>query len=208
MAYHVLTVSSHFAVTEGLRSALLRDGSANYVDSARTGAEATTAIARTRPDIVIVDKPLSDLSCADLTARAQAVDPSIQVIVVGRLLTATAIRRLRDAGVAAIVAPSASVETLQCAVAAALDAGVYIDPRLGAILGRNEREPTTRELEVLELLVEGLQNKVIAHALGISLETVKSHIRVLMRKLDAGSRTELVVHALQRSLVQLPTMRC
>lgn len=109
------------------------------------------------------------------------------------------------AGIAGVVGPDATRDRLNDAVRLVLDGGRYIDPTLAtALVDPPEKGLSPRELQVVEQLMSGNQNKVIAADLQISEETVKSHISSLMRKLDAYSGTEIVVKALQRSFIRLP----
>ena len=74
--------------------------------------------------------------------------------------------------------------------------------RMSGGTGANPQDLTVRELEILEMLAKGLQNKEIAVALSISTRTVKFHVSALLRKLDAGNRTEAVAVVAERGLIE------
>ena len=101
------------------------------------------------------------------------------------------------------------VPTLAAARAARIPADAILTAAsLDPIAGERERgardEPlTAREVQVLELLAEGLPNKVIAARLGISDQTVKFHVAAIISKLGASNRTEAVRHAVRRGLIDL-----
>jgi NarL family two-component system response regulator YdfI len=115
----------------------------------------------------------------------------------------------------AVLSPDATEDEISAAIAGAA-AGVIViqPPALDFLLDRNDsnqrvvpeplQEPLTpRELEVLALLAEGVGNKLIAHALGISRHTVKFHVTSIMAKLHAASRTDAVMQGIRRGLILL-----
>jgi DNA-binding NarL/FixJ family response regulator len=111
-----------------------------------------------------------------------------------------------DAGVRGFVLKDAPLQDLVRAVEVVAGGGTYVDPVLaGALalarLNKDLPELTQREREVLRLLAEGLSNEEIGKRLFISPETVRTHIRKAMGKLDADTRTEAVATALRQSLI-------
>ena len=115
------------------------------------------------------------------------------------------------AGARGLLMRHADSASLTAALTALAQGLVALDPEVGSVIGTpRDRAPvepveslTPRELEVLQLLAEGLPNKEIAHRLGVSEHTVKFHVNAIMDKLDARSRTEAVVRATRLGLILL-----
>jgi len=130
----------------------------------------------------------------------------MRVILVGR---AQARRRLRAGLDEAHIEIAGEFDSLAAARAAAIEAdAVLLADEVGARLREREggwiEEPLTpREVEVLELVAEGLPNKAIASRLGISDQTVKFHVRSISGKLGASNRTDVVRRALRRGLISI-----
>jgi two-component system, NarL family, response regulator YdfI len=138
-------------------------------------------------------------------ADAMPVPPVVVLVEDPRAAWTPAARR---AGVRAVLDRHAAAEEVSAALVAALAGLVTLHPRVfrapaGHIdLGR-ERVLTTREVEILDMLAEGLGNRAIARRLGISTYTVKFHVASLLGKLGAATRTEAVTLALRRGLISL-----
>lgn len=205
MSYHFLTVSTRLALHNGLRAWLLDHSLAATIDSAESGAEALAHVDELRPDVIVIDDPMTDMSARQFATTVRARNASVQVVLIGDV-RGTAMRLDIDAGISGFVSTRAESHVLLSAVNAVLDGGTFVDPTIAGDLFCIDRSdcPSPRELQILDLIVAGHQNKVIANLLDISQETVKTHISSLLRKLDATSRTELAVKALQQSLVRLP----
>lgn len=114
-----------------------------------------------------------------------------------------------SSGARAVVARTATADTISAAIVAASNGLVTVDPALAALRPTRPVEPepiddlTPRELEVLQLLAAGLSNKEIAVRLAISEHTVKFHVNAVLAKLDADTRTEAVVRGARLGLVIL-----
>jgi DNA-binding NarL/FixJ family response regulator len=207
MSYHFLTVSTRLALHDGLRAWLLDHSLAATIDVANSGAEALGHVDEMRPDVIVVDDPMTDMSARQFAATVRERNASAQVVIIGDV-SGAAIRLDFDAGIGGFVSAQAEPHVLLAAVSAVLDGRTYVDPTLAGELftAHGTDCPSPRELQILDLIVAGHQNKVIAHMLGIGQETVKTHISTLMRKLGVRSRTELAVKALQQSFVRLPAL--
>lgn len=138
--------------------------------------------------------------------RALAELPIAVVLLMDRSSSALAIPALR-AGVRGVLSGDATAHEIESALAAVNDGLVVTAPEFVSGLhpaAEEMAEPLSeRELEVLDLLAEGLSNKLIAHRLSISEHTVKTHVAAIFAKLGASSRTEAVSQAIRRGLVML-----
>ena len=151
----------------------------------------------------------------DATARALETMRALQSVPAVVLLAADPVAawkaEARRSGVRAVLRDDATAEELAAAIVAAYAGLVALHPDAlessapARAAERRDRAPslTPRELEVLEMLAEGLSNRIIAARLGISSQTVKFHVASILAKLDAGSRTEAVTFAVRQGLIAL-----
>jgi two-component system nitrate/nitrite response regulator NarL len=168
-----------------------------------------------RPDVIVWDlgwEPTLSTSTSPTTRleRLSDVEDAMPPIV-ALLPDETHATEARIAGARGILLRDIDAEHLVAALIAAAQELVVLDPSLvPTLLATGDPSPpqmveelTPRELEVLQLLAEGLPNKTIAHQLGISEHTVKFHVNAIMGKLGAQSRTEAVVRATRLGLILL-----
>ena len=152
----------------------------------------------------------------DATARALETLRALQSVPAVVLLAADPVAawksEVRRPGVRAVLRDDATAEELAAAIAAAKAGLVALHPdalessapaRAAERRDRAAPSLTPRELEVLEMLAEGLSNRIIAARLGISSQTVKFHVASILAKLDAGSRTEAVTFGVRQGLIAL-----
>ena len=191
----VLDSVSRFLESRGVRVAQARDGEA-----------ALATIQAIQPDVAIVDVAMTPLSGIDVARRVQDVSPATSVILYTGHNDRGLLDRALDAGARGFVLKEGSLESLEEAVRAVADGGTWVDPGLAprSLHRRTCRTLpplTPREREILSLVANGLTNDKVATALAISPETVQSHVRHAMVKLEADTRTEAVATALRHSLI-------
>jgi DNA-binding NarL/FixJ family response regulator len=176
------------------------------VGRAPDGREAAALIAREQPDVALVDMRMPHLSGLDVARDAARTSPDTSFVFYtahgDRALLADAL----EVGARGFVLKEAPLHDLVRAVERVAAGDAYVDPVLAGILvgaPTTDRVPTLtkREREVLRLLADGRSNDTIASTLGISSETVRTHIRKAMAKLDADTRTHAVATALRQSLI-------
>jgi DNA-binding NarL/FixJ family response regulator len=176
------------------------------VGRAPDGREAAALIAREQPDVALVDMRMPHLSGLDVARDAARTSPDTLFVFYtahgDRALLADAL----EVGARGFVLKEAPLHDLVRAVERVAAGDAYVDPVLAGILvgaPATDRVPTLtkREREVLRLLADGRSNDAIASTLGISSETVRTHIRKAMAKLDADTRTHAVATALRQSLI-------
>lgn len=172
--------------------------------STRNGRDALHKIRQTRPDVALLDARMPVLGGVEV-ARALAADglPTRIVLYTG-YGEEPLLREALDVGVAGLLGKDAPLDELLRAVQLVAGGGVYVDPALGALLLRACEPPTLtrREREVLTLLADGLANEAVGARLGISAQTVRTHLQKSMARLGASTRTEAVATALRRSLIR------
>lgn len=184
----------------------LRDGGVVVVAEAHAGREAIELTAYYRPDVVLLGAALPDMDGVRATRRIlKAVPDQLVLLLAGDDVGVEALR----AGAAGFLAPDVPADVLPRALQRAADGEALIPRRVGMRLVEHmRRQPegaiglrpvrsdlTAREWEVVDLLCQGLGTEEIAETLVVSTETVRSHVKHVLRKLDARSRAEAIAAA-------------
>jgi DNA-binding NarL/FixJ family response regulator len=201
----VVAADDHPAMLAAVVEVLERNGF-DVLATAGDGRAAVDALERTRPRVALLDVQMPHLSGIEVArAVAPALPDTVFVFYTAfgdRALLADAL----DAGALGFVLKEAPLHDLVRAVERVAAGHAYVDPVLaGVLVGApatvQVRTLTQRERDVLRLLADGRANEGIASELGISAETVRTHIRKAMDKLDADTRTHAVAMALRQSLI-------
>jgi DNA-binding NarL/FixJ family response regulator len=200
----VLLADDHPALRAGIRLRLEADAGFEVVEEASDGAAAIDGIARTDPQVALVDLRMPGIDGLELARIVTRDHPATRVVLLSALTEAQLVQRALDAGAWGYVAKESSLDVVVDAITTVAAGGRYFDPSLlaGLFTTTSGDRLTDREREVLQMAANGHQNKVIASALGLGEETVKTHLSSVMRKLDAASRTEAVAAALRRSIIE------
>ncbi len=201
----LLLVDDHLVVRIGLRSLLEVQPDMLVVAEAAGGTSAIAAFDQHRPDVTLMDLRMPDLSGTEATAAIRKKHPEARVLVLTTFDHDEDIYRALEAGATGYLLKNADSETLLGTIRA-VHAGQYVLPGpLAARLARRQAAPelTPRELEVLQLIVEGMCNKEIGAKLGLSENTIKNHVKMILDKLGVADRTQAATTALRRGLATL-----
>jgi DNA-binding NarL/FixJ family response regulator len=201
----VVVADDHPAMLASVVEVLGRNGF-EVVGRAGDGQQALALIESTRPRIALVDVQMPRLSGIEVAVRSAAVAPETAVVFYTAFGDRALLSEALDAGVRGFVLKEAPLVDLVRALERVVAGEAYIDPVLAGALvsGRLvDRVPalTQREREVLRLLADGLANEEIGRRLHISPETVRTHVRKAMSKLEADTRTQAVAIALRQSII-------
>jgi DNA-binding NarL/FixJ family response regulator len=178
----------------------LEDNGYTVVGPVGDGRRALALAAAERPELALVDFRMPRLGGLDLIAAMRESSPETRIAVYTADADQTLARDVLAAGAAALVLKEAPLGDVARALEAVLAGRSYLDPALGGLGGR-QTKLTQRELAVLELLSEGLQHEEIGRRLGISAETVRTHLRKACDRLGAATRTQAVATALRLGLI-------
>ncbi|HXF98207.1 MAG TPA: response regulator transcription factor [Gaiellaceae bacterium] len=199
-----LIADDHEVVREGLRLALSRSPRIRVVGEAADGATAVTMTERRRPDVVIMDLRMPDMDGLEATEQILERVPETAVLIFTAYGERSLLQRGLESGARGYILKEAPHETLLRAVEKVAAGETYVDPGLMAdyVAGRGQAELLTpREREILQLLADGMSNVEVAEKLVISQETVKSHVRHILAKLEADTRTQAVAIALREAMI-------
>jgi DNA-binding NarL/FixJ family response regulator len=199
-----LIVDDHEVVREGLRLSLSRAPHVRVVGEASDGEAAVELAERRRPDVVIMDVRMPGMDGLEATKALLERVPDASVLIFTAYSERSLLSRGLESGAKGYVLKEAPHETLVRAIEKVASGDGYVDPALmpSFLTGREKDDMlTAREREILQLLADGKSNADVAAKLFISQETVKSHVRHILAKLEADTRTHAVAIALRESII-------
>ena len=220
----IALIEDHDLTRVGMRTALQQKSGFCVVGEASNGTDGLRLITTARPDVAIVDIGLPDMDGIELTKRfkqAQA-DAGYEARVLSLTLqdSEEVVMAAFAAGADSYCMKDVSLDLLMEALKVTHEGNAWIDPAIARIVLRQSQQPapitiagllptdeiqsyplTERELEVLQLIVDGHSNASIADKLFITVGTVKTHVRNILNKLCADDRTQAAVRALRTGLV-------
>lgn len=209
MAIRILIADDHSVVREGLRMFLGRDADLEVIGEAADGLEALELARQLRPDIVLMDLLMPRMDGVTAIATMRDELPDTEIIALTSVLESDAVLGAVKAGAIGYLLKDTQAAELRYAIKAAAAGQVQLSPQASTYLLRSVRAPanavalTEREAEVLRLLAQGESNKEIARHLQVVEDTVKTHVRHILAKLGAQSRTQAVLCAMRLGLVSL-----
>ena len=212
MTTRIVIVDDHPVFRRGVRAMLEGNADLAVIGEAGTGAEAVALVAEMRPDVVIMDLMLPDMSGLQATEQIRSGVPDTHVLVLTSHAESDALVPALKAGAIGYVLKSETRLELVNAVRAVMQGKPLVPPEftaqlVNAIAAKPDKaDPldslTARELDVLRLLAHGLSNAQIAARLAIGEGTVKTHISSLFSKLSLSDRTQAALYAIKRALVK------
>jgi DNA-binding NarL/FixJ family response regulator len=194
-----LFADDHPALTVAVASYLAENGF-EVVGPAPDGRRAVLLAAEAQPELALIDYRMPRMSGLDLIRAIHKVSPKTRIAIYTADADEEVAKAVLEAGAVALVLKEAPLPDLVRALEAALAGGSYLDPALAKDRRPNQKL-TQRELDVLGLLAEGLQHEEIGRRLGISSETVRTHLRKASDRLGAATRTQAVATALRLGLI-------
>lgn len=193
-----LIADDHPMVRDALVSALGQSFAGARFSMAGTLDQTQTVLDREpETDAVLLDLDMPGMDGLTGLARLRSEHPTVPIIVVSAAREAGIVRRAYEFGASAYIDKSASLEEISDIVRAVLDGEIFAPPDAVSEDSFAQRavQLTPQQWRVLTLMVQGDQNKQIAHKLGVGEATVKAHVTVILRKLGVRSRTQAVIEA-------------
>ena len=201
----IVVADDHPAMLEAVCE-VLADSGVEVVGRARDGQQALTLIEERHPRVALVDVRMPRLGGIQLARQAERTAPDTAFIFYTGYGEGALLAEALDVGARGFVLKDAPLHDLVRAVEIVAAGGTYVDPVLAGGLATTQLKEdlpalSQREREVLRLLSDGLANEEIGKQLHISAETVRTHVRKAMAKLDADTRTQAVATALRQHLI-------
>lgn len=204
----VMLVDDHTMVRRGLAAFLKVFDDLQLAGEAENGAAAIQLCGEILPDVVLMDMVMPDMDGATATRAIRQQFPQVQVIALTSFKEGNLVKNALQAGAIGYLLKDLSADELAQAIRAAHAGRATLSPEAAQALietANQSLEPglalTERELEVLALMVDGLNNTQIAARLSVSPSTIKSHVSNILAKLGVSSRTEAVSLALRHHIV-------
>lgn len=205
----VMLVDDHTMVRRGLAAFLRVFDDLQLAGEAESGQAAILLCADILPDVILMDMVMPDMDGAAATRAIRQQFPQVQVIALTSFKEGDLVKNALEAGAIGYLLKDVSADELVRAIRAAHAGRATLSPEAAQSLVETANQPpapgldlTERELEVLALMVEGLNNTQIAGRLTVSSSTIKSHVSNILSKLGVTSRTEAVTLALRSHIVR------
>lgn len=211
----ILIADDHDIVRRGVCDLLAEREDWEICAEARTGTEAVELTGQLKPDVVVLDLSMPDINGILATRQIRKLSPETEVLIFTMHESEHLIHEVLAAGARGYLVKSSAVRELTRAIDQLLRHKPYLSPAVAetALNGylhpeQKKRSPPSlysqlsdREIQIVQLLSQGLTSKRIGTSLGISVKTVETHRANIMRKLDVGSIAELVRYAVRNNLV-------
>jgi two-component system, NarL family, response regulator len=201
----VFCVDDHRIVREGLELIIGRQQDMTIVGVASTAKEAIELYGRYRPDVTLMDLNLGDADGLDAIKAIRKRDPNARIVVLTMYNGEEYIHRALEAGAASYLLKDTLSDNLIGVIRDVHEGRPTLAPEVKARLDEraSKTQLTPREIQVVELIAQGMRNKEIAAALGISFETAQVHVKNILSKLKVQDRTAVVGVAVRRGIIQL-----
>jgi two-component system NarL family response regulator len=204
----ILVVDDHFVVREGLRSLIRREPGMIVIAEAVNGREGVDMYERLQPHVVIMDLRMPVMGGIEAIRSIRSNSPEARILVLTSFEGDEDIHAAFDAGASGYLLKHSSGDQVVPAVHALMKDQPWIPPEVESHLAARQRGEilSPREREIVRHLALGEANKEIGASIGISEQTVKSHVKNILAKLHVRDRTEAVTVALRRGIIHLPEL--
>lgn len=204
-AIQVLIVDDHAIVQQGLAFIINKQADMKVVGKAKDGLEAINLFRQIQPDITLMDLRMPEIDGVEAITTICAEFNTARIIVLTTYDSDEDIYRGLRAGAKGYLLKDCKPDDLRTAIRTVYNGQQYIPPNVGAKLAQRMSHPelTDRELEILQLITQGMSNLEIGTALHITENTVKSNVNRILSKLGAKDRTQATIIALKRGIANL-----
>jgi two-component system, NarL family, response regulator LiaR len=204
----VVIIDDQYKVHQAITASLELLPDIRVVGQGSSGNDAVMLCEQVHPDIVLMDVQMPDMNGIEATQIITNQYPHIKVLALSSYQEETQVRAMMEAGATGYILKSSSIDDLASTLRATYSGKALFSPEITHVLLRPPKVEATgdysltpREIEVLRLMVEGMNNTEIGAALVVSLATAKFHVSSILSKLGVSSRVEAVAIAVQHNLV-------
>jgi len=199
MSIRVLIADDHRLILQAVRRALALAEDIEIVGEARVGSQVLPMLARTNPDVVVLDIRMPELDGLACIARARVEYPDVKFVVLSAFNDRQHVDEAFERGASAYVTKSVHPHELPESIRRVV-ADETFELGVGSVANDDPDGLTDRELEMLRAVARGLSNRAISEEFWITEQTVKFHLTNIYRKLGVANRTEAARYALSRGL--------
>ena len=199
----VLLADDHLVVRMGSASILSFEKDFEVVGETDNGADAVRLAYELNPDVVLMDLKMPQLSGADATMQIHAANRDVKILILTTFGTSAELKKAMDGGAAGALLKNSSQAEIISAIREVISGTCVMSSEIRHSIEdmKSVPEMSQRQLEILNLVAKGFSNKEIADILGVSLETVKDHVKKILLRMGVASRTEAASLAVNLQLV-------
>ena len=203
-----LVADDHAIVREGLRRVLSQPSDMLVVGEAPSGEAALELVAKRRPEVVLMDARMPGMGGVAAAARIAQEHPDVRVVMFTAHSEQDLLWEALDAGAQGFVLKDSESGVVVDAIRQVVAGDPYIDERLAPDFLRQFARPrpggvlSAREREILQMLADGNSNREVSERLVVSVETVKTHVKHILAKLEAEHRTQAVAIGIRQALIR------
>ena len=215
MQLNVIIADDHAIIREGLKS-LLETKGIKVLDIAKNGREAVEKAVSLKPDVMMMDISMPDLNGVEATAMIRREVPHTRVIALSMHSGKSIIDKMFAAGASGYILKESAFDEIYDAIQGVIRGNFYLTPSIARMYvddpilqnGSWDSLPkfskiSKKEREILQLVAEGVKTRDIAEKLGVSIKTVETHRRNIMKKLNIFSVAGLTKYAIQEGIISL-----
>jgi NarL family two-component system response regulator LiaR len=203
----IMIVDDHAVVRSGLGAFLSAVPDLELIGEAENGEQAVVRAKALKPDVILMDLMMPGMDGVSATRAIKECNPAIQIIALTSFQEDELVQNAIKAGAIGYLMKNVSVRELEAAIRSARSGKMILSPEAAQALVRATQQAaetetlTSREQEILKLMVEGLNNAEIADRIVVSLSTVKYHISNILMKLGVENRVAAVTMAIQKKMI-------
>ncbi|MDD5936125.1 MAG: response regulator transcription factor [Clostridiales bacterium] len=208
----IIIADDHMMVREGLKQLLELDGSIEVIGQASEGEKCLELVNKLEPDVVLLDINMPNMNGLQALQKMRRTNTKQKVLMLTIHNEVEYLLRAVELGANGYVLKDSESEVLKKAIFTVFNGDTYIEPTLTPEMKERLKDKksssinealTKREVDVLQLIAEGLFNKEIAYRLNISEKTVKNHVSNIFKKIGVSDRTQAAVYAIRNNLVDM-----
>jgi len=200
----VLLVDDHIVMRIGLMSAISGVADMEVIAEAENGNEAIELYKKTHPDVVVMDLRMPQLGGMETIRKLQEITKNPRILVYSNFASGEEIYTAFKSGASGFVVKDMPLEQLLEAIRTVHRGEVYMPSEISARIGfRAATNLTPREMEVLSCVAKGMSNKEIGSSLNLVEGTVKVHLTSILSKLGVSDRTQAVLLAIKRGIIEI-----